>query len=108
MKDINLFTSTKLELDQRLYNELKSLGVVQSQSDLGKLCGKKDSYFACMRHKGFGLQLGSLAFLANRLEKKAQKETDAQRSLQMQQAIHVVRQTLNEKCRLRELELNND
>ena len=107
MKDIELFTLAKLELDRRLFDELKKLGVVQFQSDLGKLCGKNDSYFACMRKKGFGLQLGSLAFLANRLENKAEEELDAERCVKMQLASQIVRKTLNEKCRLKELELQS-
>ncbi|MEI6791456.1 MAG: hypothetical protein WCK42_09780 [Myxococcaceae bacterium] len=107
MKETNLFILTKLELDRRLYNELKCLGVVQSQSELGKLCGKKESYFACMRNRGFGLQLGSLAFLANRLESQVEKEHNAERAFKIRQAVSLVRQTLNERCRLREIELGN-
>ena len=106
MKNMNALTLATLELDRRLLNELKSLGVIHTQSELGKLCGKNNSYFACMRNKGFGLQIGSLTFLASRFANLAEKECDGERCVKLRLAIQAIKQTIDEKCRLRELELH--
>ena len=105
-KEHDAFTLANLELDRRLLNELVSLGVVQTQSELGKLCGKNASYYACMRHKGFGIKIGSLTFLASRFANLAEKEDDGERCVKLRLAIQAVKQTINEKCRLREIELH--
>ena len=60
MKEHNALTLAKLELDRRLYSELKQLGVITTKADISRLCGKNDSYYACMHNKGYGIQLGSL------------------------------------------------
>lgn len=99
-------TLAKLELDRRLFNELKKLGVVQTQSQLGILCGKNTSYYGCMRNKGFGLQIGSLTFLISRLSKLAADEADAERCVKFRLAIQTIKQTIDEKCRLKEIELH--
>ena len=106
MKNMNALTLATLELDRRLLSELKSLGVIHTQSELGKLCGKNNSYFACMRNKGFGLQIGSLTFLISRLSKQAADESDGERCVKIKLAIQVIKQTIDEKCRLREIELH--
>ena len=106
MKHINALTLAKLELDRQPFNELKSLGVVKTQSELGKLCGKNTSYVACMRNKGFGVQIGSLTFLASRFANLAEKENDGERCFKLRLAIQVTKQTIDEKCRLREIELH--
>ena len=103
---MNALTLAKLELDRQLFNELKSLGVVKTQSELGKLCGKNTSYVACMRNKGFGVQIGSLTFLASRFANLAEKENDGERCIKLRLAIQAIKQTIDEKCRLREIELH--
>ena len=103
---MNALTLAKLELDRQLFNELKSLGVVKTQSELGKLCGKNTSYVACMRNKGFGVQIGSLTFLASRFANLAEKENDGERCVKLRLAIQAIKQTIDEKCRLREIELH--
>ena len=105
-KEHDALTLANLELDRRLLNELMSLGVVQTQSELGKLCGKNASYYACMRHKGFGLQIGSLVFLATRIKKLAENEDDSERCVKLRLAIQLIKQTIDEKCYLREIELH--
>jgi hypothetical protein len=105
-KEHDALTLANLELDRRLLNELMSLGVVQTQSELGKLCGKNASYYACMRHKGFGMKIGSLTFLAARFSKMVADENDGERCIKLRLALQVIKQTIDEKCRLREIELN--
>ena len=103
---MNALTLAKLELDRQLFNELKALGVVKTQSELGKLCGKNTSYVACMRNKGFGVQIGSLTFLVSRFANLAEKENDGERCVKLRLAIQAIKQTIDEKCRLREIELH--
>ena len=105
-KKTNPLTLATLELDRLLYERLRELGIVKNQSHLGRLCGKNNNYFACMRNKGFGLKLGSLAFLSARLAKAASNEQDFERNICVRLALSAIRETMDHKCRLREIELN--
>ena len=106
MKKIySALTLANLELDRQLLETLFELEIIQSQSELGRMCGKTDSYYTCMRYKGFGLKIGSLTFLISRLNKKMATETDVFRSINYRMAIEHIGRTIDEKCRLRELEL---
>ena len=105
MKEHNALTLAKLELDRRLYSELKQLGVIATKADISRLCGKNDSYYACMHNKGYGIQLGSLTFLAARLHKLRLAEQDSTKIINITQGIQVINKTIAEKIRLKEYEL---
>lgn len=94
-----------LELDRQLLETLLELEIIQSKSELGRMCGKTDSYYTCMRYKGFGLKIGSLTFMRSRLQKMSAAETDGIRCINYRMAIEHIGRTIDEKCRLRELEL---
>jgi hypothetical protein len=104
-KTYSALTLANLELDRQLLNSLLELHIIQNQSELGRMCGKTESYYTCMRYKGFGLKIGSLAFLCNRLSRMAQAEPDGLKCINYRMAIEEIRRTIDEKCRLRELEL---
>ena len=106
MKTFNAHDEDNLRVDQRLITELKRLGVVKTQYDFSRLCGKNPSYFSSMQAKGFGLKLGSLAFLASRIRKRGSEVRDPKVSMVLSYADRVVQQAIDEKCRLRELELS--
>ena len=105
MKTFNAHDEYNLSVDQRLITELKRLGVVKTQYDFSRLCGKNPSYFSSMQAKGFGLKLGSLAFLASRIRKRGSEVRDPRVSMVLSYADRVVQQAIDEKCRLRELEI---
>ena len=105
MKTFNAHDEDNLRVDQRLITELKRLGVVKTQYDFSRLCGKNPSYFSSMQAKGFGLKLGSLAFLASRIRKRGSEVRDPRVSMVLSYADRVVQQAIDEKCRLRELEI---
>jgi hypothetical protein len=94
-----------LRVDQRLLAELKKLGIVETQYDLSRLCGKNPSYFSSMKTKGFGLKLGSLVLLSSRLRKRSSEISDPRVSMVFHHADQMVRQAIDDKCRLRELEI---
>ena len=98
------FISARLKLDSELYNQLKDLGFVNSKAQLGRLCGKNDSYFATMHHKGYGLQLGSLTILASRFSRLAETELDSNRQIQINRCMDIVNKTIDAKIRLNEAE----
>ena len=104
-KTFSALTLANLELDRQLLETLLDLGVIESQSQLGRLCGKTESYYTCMRYKGFGLKIGSLTFLSNRLERLSAAEPDGIKCVNYRMAIEQIGRTIHEKCRLRELEL---
>ena len=105
MRTFNAHDDDNLRVDQRLITELKRLGVVKTQYDFSRLCGKNPSYFSSMQAKGFGLKLGSLAFLASRIRKRGSEVRDPRVSMVLSYADRVVQQAIDEKCRLRELEI---
>ena len=105
MKEHNALTLAKLELDRRLYSELKQLGVITTKADISRLCGKNDSYYACMHNKGYSIQLGSLTFLAARLNKLKLAEKDDTKIINITQGIQSINKTIAEKIRLKEYEL---
>ena len=105
MRTITAQTEDNLAVDQRLFAELKKLGIIETQYDLSRLCGKNRSYYAAMRAKGYGLKLGSLAFLASRLRKRSNEISDPSVSMVLHHADRVVRDAMEEKCRLREIEI---
>ena len=105
MRTFNAHDEDNLRVDQRLITELKRLGVVKTQYDFSRLCGKNPSYFSSMQAKGFGLKLGSLAFLASRIRKRGSEVRDPRVSMVLSYADRVVQQAIDEKCRLRELEI---
>jgi hypothetical protein len=94
-----------LRVDQRLLAELKKLGIVETQYDLSRLCGKNPSYFSSMRTKGFGLKLGSLVLLSSRLRQRSSEVNDPRVSMVFHHADQMVKEAIDEKCRLRELEI---
>jgi hypothetical protein len=105
MRIFNAHDEDNLRVDQRLLAELKKLGIVQTQYDFSRLCGKNPSYYSAMRAKGFGLKLGSLTFLASRIRKRSSEVRDPKVSMVLSYADRVVQEAIEEKCRLKELEI---
>ncbi len=103
----NAHGEDNLRVDQRLLAELKRLGIVQTQCDLSRLCGRNPSYFSSMMAKGYGLKLGSLMLLASRLKRRSGEVADTRVGMVLHQADRLVRQAIEEKCRLREIELSD-
>jgi len=99
-------TKHNIDIDAALLNDLKRLGIVETQYDLSRLCGKNISYYSSMRAKGYGLKVGSLTFMSMRLRKRMDEIKDARVSAVLTHADRLVQRAIEEKCRLRELELS--
>lgn len=95
----------KLNLDDRLLLKLKELGVVSSKIAFSKLCGKNDSYYDCMKARGYGIHLGSLVFLSARLATQLNKEEDVRERARLRSAVEAISETIQAKCRLRNMEI---
>ena len=107
MSNITAQDEDNLRVDQRLLIELKKLGIVETQYDLSRLCGKNPSYYSTMRAKGYGLKLGSLVLLSSRLRQRSSEVNDPRLSMVFHHADRMVRDAIDEKCRLRELEIRH-
>ena len=107
MRTTTAYDEDNLRVDQRLLAELKRLGVVETQYDLSRLCGRNPSYFSSMMTKRQGLKLGSLMLLASRLRQRCRDVTDARVGMVLHQADKLVREAIEEKCRLREIEISD-
>ena len=95
----------KLEVDVKLIEDLKQIGIVSGIADLSRACGKNPTYFACMRKRGYGLHVGSLAFLQARLAREIEVENDVRKRAKLRIAVSAINEAIQEKCKLRELEL---
>ncbi len=107
MKTTSAYDEDNLRVDQRLLADLRQLGIVQTQYDLSRLCGRNPSYFSSMMAKRQGLKLGSLMLLASRLRKRSGEVAAARVGMVLHQATLLVREAIEEKCRLREIEISD-
>ncbi len=105
-KNLSPFTQAKLDVDQRLADELRRCGVYSTLADISRACGKNPTYFNCMRKKGYGLHVGSLVFLQAMLMTKCNKTEDIRLRGKLRLAINAVNTAVQEKIRLREMELD--
>lgn len=99
------YTKAKLEVDTKLVEQLKQIGIVSGIADLSRACGKNPTYFACMRKRGYSLHVGSLAFLQARLSREMDDASDARKRARLRIAVSAINEAIQEKCKLRELEL---
>ena len=102
----NPIIKQRLAIDEELFNRLQSLGLVKGLNDFSNLCGKNPSYFNCMKLRGYGIHIGSLAFLVERFSIMLNNEPDIRERLRLHEAITAVKSAVTKKCHLRELELN--
>jgi len=82
-----------------------ALGIIANVTDLSRQMGKNDTYYACMRNRGYGLHIGSLVFLAAKLSKQMQNENSLRERARIRAAVSAINETIQAKCRLREQEL---
>jgi hypothetical protein len=95
----------RISLDERLLSTLKAIGIVTSKTGLSQLCGKNDSYFACMKKRGYGIHLGSLVFLSAKLSVQMNEEPDVRERAKLRSAVNAINEAIQQKCRLREMEI---
>lgn len=67
--------------------------------------GKNDTYYACMRNRGYGIHLGSLVFLAAKLGHFMDTANSVRERAKLRAAITAINETIRAKCQLREQEL---
>lgn len=105
MKNLNALEEHNLRIDAELLENLKQLGIVQTQYELSRLCGMNESYYSSMRTKGYGIKLGSLVFLLTELAKRSRETKEPKVGAVLTHALSIVQNAIQEKCHLRELTL---
>ena len=105
MRNLNALAEENLRIDAELLVSLKRLGVITTQNDLSYLCGMNHSYYSSMRSKGYGMKLGSLAFLWTCLAKRSREVSEPNVGAVLSHAAGLVQQAIDNKCRLRECHL---
>ena len=99
------YTQKKLALDRSLLNTLKSLGVVSTIADLNRQMGRNETYYACMKNRGYSLHIGSLVFLAAKFSNELHACNCVRTRAKLRSAIVAINETIQAKCEIRELEL---
>ena len=107
MVNRNSIAEENLRLDAALLESLRQLGVINTQYDLSHLCGMNESYYSSMKAKGYGLNLGSLVYLWADLARRSRDTKEPRVGAVLHQAVCLVQRTIEEKCRLRKLELED-
>jgi hypothetical protein len=102
LKNTRSYIAQNAAIDSRLYDQLRSLNIVTSTDQLSILCGRNPSYIRCMRSKGLGMKLGSLAVLRERLSQRMETEADPTSAIIAGYAMKVVEQSIREKCRIQD------
>lgn len=105
-KSPTTYTKHKLELDEQLFQTLNNLGLVENVSDFSRQMGRNISYYGCMRARGYGLQVGSLAFLVSTLSQRMDAASCVRERAKLRAGISAINDTIQAKCRIRELELH--
>ena len=100
------YTEYKLELDEQLFQTLSNLGLVENITDFSRQMGRNESYYGCMRSRGYGLHIGSLAFLVSVLSQKMDASSSVRERAKLRAGITAINETIQAKCRIRELELH--
>ena len=96
----------RLEIDRRLTDLLNVLGIARSNAQLSRACGRNPTYVSAMRKRGYGLHVGSLAFLQVALSRELAVTDDIRRRATLRTAIEAVNDAIQAKCALRQLELH--
>ena len=102
LKNDRTYFAQNAAIDSQLYGQLRSLNIVTSTDQLSILCGRNPSYVRCMRSKGLGMKLGSLAVLRERLAHRMETEADPTSAIIAGYAMKVVEQSIREKCRIQD------
>jgi hypothetical protein len=107
MKNRNhsIYAKDRLAVDEKVLHDLMSLGIVGGPTSLSKALGKNTTYWACMRNREYGLNVGSLVLLQTRLVKMLDEADAIRERARLRAALEVVKDAIHEKCRLREIEL---
>ena len=98
-------TEQKISLDEHLFKTLRELGLVTSRAGFSQMCGKNDSYFDCMRSRGYGVHLGTLVFLVAKISNMMEDEPDVRERARLRSAVAAINEAIHVKCKLREQEL---
>lgn len=102
----NLFQTQSLELDRQLASGLKELGLVKNDAELSRLLGKNSSYIGCMRHKGFGIPIGTLAATTIMQSLHLRNSLGTPEEMEMwQKGLFLLKHILDAKCQLQRLML---
>lgn len=101
------YTDRKLALDEGLLVRLKELGIVASIADLNRQMGRNETYFACMRNRGYSIHLGSLVFLSLKFSNDMNASSCVRERAILRSAIAAINETIQAKCQIRELEMQS-
>ena len=104
-KQTRQYIGRKIALDEELAEKLIALGLVESLSDLSRQMGRNTTYFACMKNRGYSLNIGSLVFLASKLSNELNASSCVRTRATLRAAITAINETIQAKCQLREQEL---
>lgn len=105
MQESNYYSQQRIALDERLLSTLQKIGIIETKAEFSRMCGKNDSYYSCMKAKGYGIHLGTLVFLTVKLVHELKNEQDIRRRARLRSAIEAISTNVQGKCKLRKLEL---
>lgn len=69
-----------------IYHQLHDIGVVKSQYEFSKLCGRRNTWFSSIKARNRSASVGAVYTLANNLKSQAQRSSPIQVDLALASA----------------------
>ena len=79
-----------------IYQQLHKIGIVKSQYDFSRLCGRKKTWFSSIKSRNRALSVAALYILARNLQRQSQQPSPLQLDLAVTSA-QVLKQ-LEKRC----------
>ncbi|MDO8973820.1 DUF6626 family protein [Reyranella sp.] len=80
-----------------IYHQLRDIGVVKSQYEFSKLCGRRNTWFSSIKARNRSASVSAVYTLANNLKSQAQRSSPIQLDLAVASA-QLFKQ-LDKRCR---------
>ncbi len=75
---------------QTIFDSTRSLGIVKTQHEFSKLCGRKDSWFSASKAVERELSIGALITLATALERMPSDRIPRSKRTKLKQLTHTL------------------
>ena len=88
----------KILTDRSIYQQIREAGVVASQYEFSRLCGRSKTWFSCLAARDLSMSITALGVLTANVERIALAEADAERACQLKVFRDHLRQEMDRRC----------
>jgi hypothetical protein len=88
----------KILTDRTIYQKIRDAGLVASQYEFSRLCGRSKSWFSCLAARDLSMSITALGVLTANIERIAINEADADQVRQLREFGEQLRQEMDRRC----------